>query len=99
MPGIRISSTYVAVPVISRGSSRLRMRCPMSGSILVGVVVAMSFPLLISRLRGRSLYRVHDVLVSRSSAHVACQAIADFFLGWMRIPVENLLRSHDHARR
>src|SRR5579871_5259656 len=79
---------------MSRGSSRRRRRWPTNAFVLV-VVVAM-FPPLCFRRGG--LYRVHDVLVTRATAQIAVQAMADLFFRRVRIPVDDLFRRHDHAR-
>ena len=83
------------MPVISRGSSRLRMRLPTSVSVFV-VVVAMRYA---PPLSPRRFHRVDDVLIPRAPADVAFQAMPDFLLGRIRIAVQNLFRRHDHARR
>src|SRR6266446_1310669 len=89
-----MSSTYVAVPVIRRGSSRRRIRFPTRVSGLA-VVVAIG---LRSCLCGRS-HRVDDVLIPGAAAKISLQTVPDFFVGRPRIAVENLLRRHDHAGR
>src|SRR5690349_16904326 len=97
MPGIWMSSTYVAVPVMSRGSSRRRMRLPTRVSVLV-MVVAM----LVSSgscLGCRGFDRVDDVLVAGATAEIAFEAVPDFLFSRVRIPFEQLSRGHDHAGR
>src|ERR1044071_7263880 len=89
-----MSSTYVAVPVISRGSSLRRMRLPTSVSCLM-VVVA----ILRSCLGGRGFHGFHDVLIAGASAEIAFQSVADFGFGGVGVAVEQLLGGHDHAGR
>src|SRR5712692_4028675 len=95
-----MSSTYVAVPVMSRGSSRRRMRLPTRVSVLV-MVVAMfgsSFRSSPGFSRG-GLYGVDDVLIARAAAQVAVESVPDLFLGGLWIALEQLPGGHDHARR
>src|SRR5579864_7635078 len=97
MPGIWMSSTYVAVPVMSRGSSRRRMRLPTRVSVLV-MVVAM----LVSSgscLGCRGFHRVDDVLVAGATTEIAFEAVPDLFFGRVGIPLEQLSRGHDHTGR
>src|ERR1051325_2885293 len=89
-----MSSTYVAAPVISRGSSRRRILFPTSVSALV-IVVA----ILRSRHLRRRLHRVDDVLIPRAPADIAFQPFANFFFRRIRIAIENLFRRDDHPRR
>src|SRR5690242_18724609 len=96
MPGILMSSTYVAVPVIRRGSSRRRMRLPTSFSVFVIVGVAMG---LCSNRLGRGSHGVDDVLISGAAAQVAFQPVPDFLFTGIRIAFQDLLGGHDHAGR
>src|SRR5205085_6264954 len=84
MPGFLMSSTYTAVPVISRGSSRRRIRLPTRVSGLT-VVVAMLRP----RLCRRRFDGVHDVLVSGTAAQISFQAVAD-----LRLAGIGMIREH-----
>src|SRR5580692_10866898 len=95
MPGILMSSTYVAVPVINRGSSRRRIRLPTSVSCLVRVV-AMG---LRSSCFRRGFHGVDDMLIAGTAADVTLQALPDFCLSRVGIPIENLFRRDDHPRR
>src|SRR6185436_11895786 len=40
-----------------------------------------------------------DVLISRASAHVAFEPMANLFVGWFGIVFEQLVRRHNHAWR
>src|SRR6266851_8834386 len=96
MPGIWMSSTYVAVPVMRRGSSLRRMLLPTRVSVLVMVVAMIA--LLRSGFRRASLHRIHNVLIAGAAAQIAFEAVADLFLGGLRIALQQLVRGHDHAR-
>src|SRR5689334_14079560 len=95
MPGIWISSTYVALPVIRRGSSRRRMLLPTRVSVLVMVVAPMS----VASLGCGGAHGLHDVLVAGATAEVSFEAVADLVVSRVRIALEQLLRGHDHAGR
>src|ERR1017187_3499704 len=45
------------------------------------------------------LDRVDDVLVARAAAEIAVQTVADLFVGGVRVALQQLAGSHDHARR
>src|SRR5215831_7240774 len=91
-----MSSMYVAVPVISRRSSRRRTRWPTRSPGFVIFAVAMaSCPSLCSR----GLHGLNNVLVSRAPAEVSFKAMPDFLFGWARVPFEQLPRGYNHPWR
>src|SRR5579885_843343 len=94
MPGILMSSTYVAVPVMRRGSSRRRIFLPTRASCLT--VVAMA---LCSCFRRGGFHRVDDMLIAGAPANVAFEAFADLGLGGAGVIGEQLLGGQDHSRR
>src|SRR5215469_10591418 len=96
MPGIWISSTYVAVPVMSRGSSRRRTRFPTNVSVFVAVAMIASC-FLPARARCRGFHCIDDVLISGAAADIAFQAMPNllFRRGW--IALQDLLGRHDHS--
>jgi hypothetical protein len=53
----------------------------------------------VSRFLGRVLHRFDDVLVSSAPAQIAFQPVANLFPRGISISIEQLRRSHDHARR
>src|SRR5947208_86816 len=80
---------------MSRGSSLRRMRLPLSFSVLV-IVVAM---ILRSCLGRGGSHGVDDVLIPGAAAQIAFDAMADLGVRGRRVPLEQLLGRHDHARR
>src|SRR6185369_7404068 len=42
--------------------------------------------------------RIHDVLISRATAQIAFDAMADLRVRGIRVAIQNLLRRHNHAR-
>src|SRR5216683_2911296 len=102
MPGRVMSSMYRPCPVMRRGSSRRWILAP------IMVVTAMSAPPrggLRGRLGcraahggGRRLHRLDDVHVARAAAEVALEAFANLVIGRVRVLLEQVGRSHDHAR-
>src|SRR6516225_8180246 len=92
-----MSSTYVAVPVMSRGSSRRRMRLPTNVSVLV-VVVAIP-GLLLSGAGCGGFHCVDDVLVSGAAADVAFEPVANLLFAGSGVTVDNLLGGRARSRR
>src|SRR6516225_402553 len=90
-----MSSTYVAVPVMSRGSSRRRMRLPTNVSVLVVVAIP---GLLLSGAGCGGFHCVDDVLVSGAAADVALEPVANLLFAGSGVTVDNLLGGHDHPR-
>src|SRR5205807_7713301 len=86
MPGIWMSSRYTAVPVMRRGSSRRRIFFPTRVSGFV-VVVAMLYP----RLRRGRFHRIDDVLITRATADIAFETLADLLVGRVGIVGQQLL--------
>src|SRR5579863_59776 len=86
-----MSSTYVAVPVMSRGSSRRRMRLPTRVSVFV-VVVAM-----VLCLRRQGSHGIDDVLVAGAAAQIAFKPLADLFVAGIGIALDDLFGGHDHS--
>src|SRR5438309_25479 len=92
-----MSSTYVAPPVISRGSS---VRLILSPTILLmSNSSRRGSRRLLSHLRSGILDRADDVLVSGAAAEIPFQGMADFRISRIRVALEELVGGHNHARR
>src|SRR5215469_13916457 len=89
-----MSSRYVAIPVISRGSSQRRMPRPTKVWGLIVVVAMLRTPLSRGRFHG-----VHDVLIPGAAAEVPLEAVPDLLFGGARVIGKELPRCEDHAGR
>src|SRR5581483_10826547 len=92
MPASLMSSTYVARPWMSRGSSRRLTRAPISLGSLEDTLATGSPP------AGRPLYGLDDVLVAGAAAEVTREPLANLALGGIGAAPQQIDGREDHAR-
>src|SRR5262245_35504173 len=81
---------------MNRGSSRRLMLAPNS---LAVAMMGPPSPSALRHLLGGPLDRLDDVVVAGAAAEVALELVPDLLLGCVRVPLDQLHRRHDHARR
>src|SRR5690242_5832101 len=94
IPGSLMSSTYVALPWMRRGSSRRLMRSPTSFGRIGRSIVVIALSLLCRVLDG-----IDDVLVARAAAEVPADALPNLGLAGVGVFAKEVHTRHNHAGR